>query len=228
MAAKKLTTAMILAAGRGERMRPLTDKTPKPLLTVHGTPLICWHLQKLAAAGIEKVVINLAHLGQQIIDELGDGQQFGLQICYSPESEALETAGGIVNALPLLGAEDFLLVNGDVWCDVDFSRFTPLHAGLLAHLLMVNNPSHNLDGDFPLCDGQLHLPTNDVECLTYSGIGVYSTQLFAPLHAGKQPLAPVLKQAIREQRVAGQLHQGVWCDVGTPERLAALNQQGAS
>jgi len=214
--------ALILAAGRGERMRPLTDTTPKPLLAVGGRPLIEWHLQALAAAGITEVVINHAWLGERIEAALGDGGRFGLQIRYSPEPPgALETAGGIVNALPLLGEAPFLVVNGDIWTDYAFARLpTALH-GDLAHLVLVDNPPQHPQGDFRLAGERVH--AEGAPRLTFSGIGVYSPALFAGLPPGRRPLAPVLREAMAGGRVAGEHYRGRWFDVGTPERLAGLD-----
>jgi len=218
--------AMILAAGRGERMRPLTDSCPKPLLPVAGKPLIVWHLERLAAAGFYRVVINHAHLGQQIEDALGDGSAWGLQIAYSPEPPgALETAGGIVKALPLLGAEPFLVVNGDVFCDWDFARAPALLAdGDLAHLVLVPNPPQHPAGDFALGNGRV--AADGVERLTFSGLGIYRPALFAGLEPGQPAkLAPLLRQAMAEGRVGGECHGGRWEDVGTPARLQALDAE---
>lgn len=227
-----VTTAMILAAGRGERMRPLTDHTPKPLLKVRGKPLIQYHLEKLAALNVQRVVINYHWLGEQIEQQLGDGRQFGLDIQYSPEDPVLETAGGIAKALPLLGKEPFLVVNGDVWTDFDFARLSPPQCDALATLVMVENPEHHLRGDFILQDGRLKLPTqekNDTSAeqntCTFSGIALYHPAFFRDTEVKKQPLAPILKQHIAKQNVLGLMHQGIWCDVGTPERLAKLNQE---
>lgn len=219
---------MVLAAGRGERMRPLTDHTPKPLLPVGGKPLIVWHLERLAQAGLREVVINHAHLGAQIESALGDGARWGLSICYSAEPEgALETAGGIANALPLLGHDEaFLVVNGDIWCDWDVSQAaTALAAKDLAHLVLVPNPSHHAQGDFSLKDGKVG--AGDTANLhTFSGIGVYRPQLFAGIQRGQQAkLAPLLRQAMAERRVSGELHTGRWVDVGTPQRLAELDAE---
>lgn len=222
--------AMILAAGRGERMRPLTDHTPKPLLPVGGKPLIVWHLEKLAAAGIREVVINTAHLGEQLPAALGDGQRWQLQIQYSPEPPgALETAGGIARALPRLGDEPFLVVNGDVWCDVDFSRFItqgsqPRCPDGGARLLLVDNPAHHPKGDFA-CQGE-HLQNHGEQTLTYAGIGIFSPHLFHGL-SPEQPmkLRPLLDQAIASGRLVGERHPGRWVDVGTPERLAELDRE---
>ena len=213
--------AMILAAGRGERMRPLTDHTPKPLLKVGGKPLIVWHLERLAQAGFKEVVINHAHLGQQIEDQLGDGSCWGLNITYSPEVTALETAGGIANALNFLGDSPFLVVNGDVFTDVNFATLK-LQSPNLAHLVMVDNPPQHLRGDFAIKAGKL-TETGDVQ-YTFSGVGVYHPQLFFGIEKGEAAkLAPLLKQAMAQGLVTAERHQGVWHDIGTPERLAALD-----
>ena len=216
--------AMILAAGRGERMRPLTDKTPKPLLTVAGKALIEYHIEALAKAGITELVINCAWLGQQIIDKLGDGKQYAVNIVYSDEGEqALETAGGIIHALDLLGDDPFIVVNGDIWCNYDFSKLPKKPVGL-AHLVMTNNPVHNPQGDFVLQDDGF-LNTDGDNRLTFSGIGVYKPALFSGLPQGKQPLAPILRNAMKNNKITGEKHPGEWQDIGTPERLAELNQQ---
>lgn len=215
--------AMILAAGRGERMRPLTDHTPKPLLCVGGKPLIVWHLEALAKAGFKEIVINHAHLGQQIEASLGDGSQWGLQIQYSPEKTALETAGGIANALPLLGHAPFLVVNGDIFADIDFSALA-LTSPSLAHLVMVNNPPQHAAGDFALAGGKLH--ADGAEKLTFSGVGVYQPALFAGIVRGQPAkLAPLLKTAMAQGLVSATHHLGEWHDIGTPERLQALDSQ---
>ncbi|GGA67800.1 mannose-1-phosphate guanylyltransferase [Neiella marina] len=221
-----ITTAMILAAGRGERMRPLTDTMPKPMLSVGGKPLIIWHLEKLAASGVERVVINLAHLSDKIEQGLGNGEQFGVTIVYSHEQQgALETAGGIVQALPHIGDNPFWLVNGDVWTDWSFSGHHELQSGELAKLVLVNNPEHNPDGDFAI-DNQGYLSAKQqFSRFTYSGIGLYSPELFAACQPGKAPLAPLLKAQLDRQTIAAEHFRGQWCDVGTPQRLAALNQQ---
>lgn len=213
--------AMILAAGRGERMRPLTDHTPKPLLQVGGKPLIVWHLERLAHAGFKEVVINHAHLGEQIESALGDGSNFGLHIQYSPEKTALETAGGIVNALPLLGSGPFLVLNGDVFCEMDFSNLH-LEDGKLAHLVLVDNPPQHTQGDFSLVDGILK---NIAEKkLTFSGVGIYRPELFNRVVRGDSAkLAPLLRQAMEMHQVTGEHFTGVWHDIGTPERLYALD-----
>lgn len=215
---------MILAAGRGKRMRPLTDAKPKPLLTVAGKPLIVWHIERLAAAGIRDLVINHAHLGQQIEDVLGDGAHWGVRIRYSAEGEgrALNTGGGILRALPLLGESPFLVVNADVWCDVDLDRLA-LPPATLVNLVMVDNPAHHPEGDFSLVADRLH--EQGQPRLTYSGIGAYSPALFADSRPGAFPLAPLLRDAIARGRAAGVHHRGQWSDVGTPERLAELDRQ---
>lgn len=222
--------AMILAAGRGERMRPLTDHTPKPLLPVGGKPLIAWHIEKLAAAGITDLVINHAHLGQQIEDTLGDGGRFGVRIRYSPERPvALETAGGIAHALHLLGDEVFAVVNGDVWCDYDFAQLPGRAVALQAssdsvHLVLINNPAHNMNGDFHLLDG--HLSPDAGVKLTFSGIGLYKPALFAHLDRNAAaPLAPLLREEIAQGRASGEQFTGHWVDVGTPQRLEHLDKE---
>jgi MurNAc alpha-1-phosphate uridylyltransferase len=216
---------MILAAGRGERMRPLTDHTPKPLLEVGGKPLIVWHIERLAAAGICNLVINHAHLGEQIEARLGDGAQWGVDIRYSAEGEgkALETGGGIFKALPLLGEQPFLVVNGDIWCDVDFGMLD-IADNDLALLLLVDNPEHNRSGDFHL-DGAGRVHTDGQPRLTFSGIGVYHPQLFAGCSGGAFPLAPLLREAMGAGRVGGSHHTGRWMDIGTPQRLAQLDRE---
>ena len=219
--------AFILAAGRGERMRPLTDTTPKPLLMAGGKPLIVWHLERLAACGFSEVVINHSHLGQQIVDALGDGARFGLSILYSPEPPgALETAGGIANALPLLGSEPFLVVNGDVFCDWDFKRAREL-TNRQAHLVFVPNPPQHAGGDFCL-DGEIvyYAASGLGPTLTYAGTGVFSPDFFATVPAGAvMKMRPLLDAAIAKGIVTGERHHGRWVDVGTPERLAKLDQE---
>jgi N-acetyl-alpha-D-muramate 1-phosphate uridylyltransferase len=213
--------AMILAAGRGARMRPLTDHTPKPLLEVGGKPLIVWHIERLAQAGITELVINHAYLGQQIEDRLGDGTQWHVHIQYSAEQTALETAGGIAKALPLLGDESFLVVNGDVFTDIDYAA-TSLPVGKLAHLVMVDNPQQHAEGDFALQDGLVKQAADNR--LTFSGIGVYHPDLFKSVQSGEAAkLAPLLISAMQQGLVSGQHHTGVWHDIGTPERLAQLD-----
>ena len=224
-------TAMILAAGRGERMRPLTDHMPKPLLQVGGKPLIVWHIERLCAAGYTHIVINHAHLGQQIEAALGNGAGFGVSIAYSREVSALETAGGIATALPLINAEVFAVVNGDIYCEYDFSRLAgpaARHAAGhdQAHLVLVDNPPQHPNGDFVL-DGSRVVAsplTSHPSRLTFSGIGVYHRALFADTPAGERaPLASLLRRVIDAGRVRGEHFDGRWVDVGTPARLAALD-----
>ncbi len=209
---------MILAAGLGTRMRPLTNHTPKPLLEVGGKPLIVWHIERLRDAGFTDIVINVAYLGHKIIEYLGDGSQYGVKISFSDEQEegALETAGGIVKALSLL-SETFLVVNGDVWTDFSYDKNFKLSNNELAHLVLIDNPEHNLKGDFFL-DG-----TSDK--YTFSGIGYYNKAMFNGLTYGKQGLAPLLFNAIDEERLTTEYYAGAWHDIGTPERLEALNRQ---
>lgn len=210
--------AMILAAGKGERMRPLTLHTPKPLIPVAGVPLIEYHLRALAQAGVTDVVINHAWLGDKIEAHLGDGARFGVHIVYSKESQPLETGGGIYQALPLLGHEPFIVVNGDVFTDYDFAELQkPLQD--LAHLVLINNPEHHLEGDFSLEDGRVLAPAADT--LTYSGIAVLHPELFVDCQAGAFKLAPLLRQAIAQDQISGEHFNGCWIDVGTQERLAA-------
>ncbi|WP_130927463.1 N-acetylmuramate alpha-1-phosphate uridylyltransferase MurU [Pseudomonas sp. Sample_14] len=211
--------AMILAAGKGERMRPLTLTTPKPLVRAAGVPLIEYHLRALAAAGFNEIVINHAWLGQQIEDHLGDGSRFGLSIQYSPEGEPLETGGGIFRALSLLGDDAFLVVNGDIWTDYDFSVLhQPING--LAHLVLADNPPHHPKGDFTLIDGKVRDGEPDAQTLTYSGIAVLHPQLFDGCSAGAFKLAPLLRNAMAKGEVTGERLKGHWVDVGTYERLA--------
>lgn len=213
--------AMILAAGRGERMRPLTDHTPKPLLPVAGKPLIVWHIERLRAAGITELVINHAWLGEQLEAALGDGRAHGVRIAWSREGEALETLGGIVQALPLLGHEPFLVVNGDIWCDIDFGQLS-LPADCLATLVLVDNPVQHPNGDFGLQQGRV-LAEGEPR-LTFSGVGLYHPALFADCRPGKAPLAPLLRAAMARRQIAGVHHRGRWFDIGTPARLQQLDQ----
>ena len=215
--------AMILAAGSGVRMRPLTDAKPKPLLEVRGKALIEWLIESLARAGLREIVINHAHLGNMIEAALGNGARFGVTISYSRELQALETAGGIAKALPLLGREPFIAVNGDIFCDFDFASLAKrMLSRNLAHLVLVPNPPHHPQGDFGL-DG------NEVRAeggprWTFSGIGLYRAELFEGIHPGsKGQLAPLLRAAMARKEVSGEIHSGLWHDVGTPERLEALN-----
>ena len=215
--------AMILAAGKGERMRPLTLTTPKPLVRAGGVPLIEYHLRALHEAGLREVVINHAWLGQQIEDHLGDGQRFGLDIAYSPEGEPLETGGGIFRALPLLGDKPFVVVNGDIWTDYDFTALSTPIAGL-AHLVMINNPAHNPGGDFSLVDGQVRDFGGAGSRLTYSGIAILHPKLFAGCQPGAFKLAPLLRAAMEQGQVTGEHYKGRWIDVGTHERLAEVER----
>ena len=219
---------MILAAGRGERMRPLTDRTPKPLLELDGRPLIVHTLERLRAAGLRDLVINHAWLGRRLHQALGDGSSLGVRIRWSPEPDgALDTGGGIHQALPLLGPSPFLVCNGDVWSDFDFAAL-PGEPAALAHLVMVDNPDHHAGGDFVLDgervhDGQGKKPWDGPgRRLTCAGIGVYRPALFQRRDPGRYPLAPLLREAMAEEQVTGQHHRGRWCDVGTPQRLADL------
>ena len=219
--------AMILAAGRGERMRPLTDTTPKPLLMAGGKPLIVWHLERLAACGFREVVINHAHLGAQIEAALGDGHTFGLSIRYSPEPPgALETAGGIAHALPLLGDDPFLVVNGDVWCDWDFRRAHAL-SHQHAHLVFVDNPPQHAGGDFCLDGETVRYAADRIgPTYTYAGTGVFAPEFFADVPDGAiMKLRPLLDAAIARRELSGEHHAGRWVDVGTPERLAQLDHE---
>lgn len=216
--------AMLLAAGRGERMRPLTDSVPKPLLEAGGKPLLAWHLERLAAAGFREVVINVSWLGEQIVERFGDGASYGLDIEWSRESPApLETAGGIAVALPLLGEAPFLLVNSDVFSDFDFSRLRQVSMSReLAHLVLVPNPDHHPRGDFSLTDGSVGEAV--APRYTYAGIAVLSPRIVKGVAPGATaPLGPLLHQAAAEGRARGELHAGFWCDVGTPLRLSALD-----
>lgn len=225
--------AMILAAGLGERMRPLTDHTPKPLLVAGGKPLIVWQIERLRAAGFIDLVINHAHLGQQIEDFLGDGAAFGVRIQYSREAEPLETAGGIATALHLLGDAPFLVTNGDVYADFDYARLQPVLAEMastkrnLAHLVLVDNPPHHPDGDFGLRENRVSAPpTHAIGKYTFSGIGCYQPTLFAGIVPGhKAKLAPLLKAAMLQDQVSGEHFSGRWEDVGTPARLEALDKE---
>lgn len=214
--------AMILAAGRGERMRPLTDSTPKPLLSVGGKRLIEYHLEALASAGFQEVVINHAHLGEQIETALGDGGRYGLHISYSPEGQALETGGGIFRALSLLGDGPFLVINGDVWTDYPYEQLLG-RSTQAAHLVLVPNPPQHPRGDFFLRGTQVSDEGAEVR-LTFSGIGVYAPSLFNDCEDGAFPLAPLLRQAMAEGKVTGECYQGSWFDIGTPERLQQLDE----
>lgn len=223
------TTAMILAAGRGERMRPLTDHTPKPLLQVGGRSLIEHHLDKLAAAGFRRVVINHARLGEQIVAAVGDGSRWGVQVRFSAEKDPLETAGGIANALALIDSDVFAVVNADIFSDYDYAmlraaadliRANPTR---VAHLVLVDNPAHNSTGDFALENDEVVL--DSANRLTFSGLAAYRATMFATVSPGeKQPLGPMLRFEAQCGRVSGEHYRGCWTDVGTPERLARLNE----
>lgn len=220
--------AMILAAGRGERMRPLTERVPKPLLPAAGRPLIAHLIDRLARAGFMDLVVNVSHLAAQIEHELGDGSRHGVTIAYSHEAQALETGGGIAYALPLLGGRPFVVVNSDIYCDFDFARLAPLEAGLergacSAHLVLVDNPAHHPGGDFGLQEGKV-VADAPGRRLTFSGIGVYAPALFAGVARGARcQLAALLKPEMARGRVTGEHHAGLWMDIGTPQRLAALD-----
>jgi MurNAc alpha-1-phosphate uridylyltransferase len=220
--------AMILAAGRGERMRPLTDRVPKPLLHAAGQPLIAHLIGRLARAGFIDLVVNVSHLAAQIECELGDGSQYGVTIAYSHEAQALETGGGIAYALPLLGGRPFVAVNSDIYCDFDFARLARLEAGLergdfCAHLVLVDNPAHHPAGDFGLREGKVAADAPG-QRFTFSGIGVYAPALFAGVARGsKCQLAALLRPEMARGRVTGERHAGLWMDIGTPQRLATLD-----
>jgi MurNAc alpha-1-phosphate uridylyltransferase len=218
--------AMLLAAGRGERLRPITDHIPKALVEAGGKPLIGWHLERLARAGFREAVINVSHLGERIVERLGDGRAYGLRLRYSRERERLETAGGIANALPLLGTEPFLLVNADVYCECDFARLRGVSlADRLAHLVVVPNPPHKAKGDFELRGG-LIVGDDPAPRYTYSGVALMNPALVAPVKPGeKAALAPLLYAAAGNWRLGGELYEGLWQDVGTIERLAELEAQ---
>ena len=214
---------MILAAGLGTRMKPLTDHTPKPLLKVGGIPLIVWHIERLAHDGFKEIVINVAHLGDKMKEALGDGSTWGVEISYSDEQEegCLESAGGIIKALPLLGDETFLVVNGDIFTDYEFLEHRKLADGILAHLILIPNPDHNPEGDFALQNNKIV----DNKQYTFSGIGYYSSRLFDGIPYGKSSTIPLLRAAMKEGKVTGELFEGEWQDIGTPQRLEDLNAQ---
>ena len=219
-----ITHAMILAAGRGQRMSPITDKIPKPLIDVAGKPLLAYHLEKLSDLGIKCVTINHAWLGEQICDYVGDGSQFGVDVKYSAEQPALETAGGIAKALPLLGEKPFLVINGDVWTDFKLSQIKPLEDDDFAHLVMVSNPEHNIQGDFSLEHDRV-LNEEGLQKLTFSGIAIYRPSFFEHVPQAPEPLAPWIRHWIKKGKVSGQHYPGNWCDVGTPQRLELLEQE---
>jgi MurNAc alpha-1-phosphate uridylyltransferase len=226
---------MILAAGEGRRMRPLTEHTPKPLLQAGGKPLIQWQIERLKRAGFMALAINHAHLGQRLEEHLRDGAALGVNIAWSREPEPLETAGGIATALPLLGERPFLVTNGDVYADFDYARLIPILGEMtgnpdhLAHLVLVDNPPHHLEGDFVLNDGQINAPQASPitpQRFTFSGIGCYRPELFAGIPAmSKAKLAPLLLAAMAKGQVTGEHFSGRWEDVGTPQRLAELDEE---
>jgi len=219
-------SAMILAAGRGDRLRPHTDRHPKPLLPLGGQPIIEYHLNALAEAGFKNIVINQGWLGEQLPPALGDGSRWGLNICYSAEGfPALETGGGIFKALPLLDSDPFVVINGDVWTDYPLQRLRDIAANLGSHsafLVLIDNPAQHPQGDFVLQGNTIG--TGDGPCLTFSGIGVYRPQLFEGCSPGAFPLAPLLRHAISAGKVRGEHYRGQWVDVGTPERWQALDR----
>ena len=220
--------AMILAAGRGERMRPLTDTLPKPLLQVAGKSLIEYHIEALVKAGITDLVINHAWLGDKIVAQLGDGVRYGAEIIYSKEDQALETAGGIIKALEFLGEEPFIVVNGDIFTDYSFVNRPLLSAEKTAHLVLVTNPKHHIQGDF-FCHNHLLSAQEDDskgQRFTFSGIAYYKAEFFKNIASGKQALGPLLRTAMSKQCVSGEVYKGLWCDIGTPERLAEINKKG--
>jgi MurNAc alpha-1-phosphate uridylyltransferase len=220
---------MMLAAGRGDRLRPLTDRIPKPLVEAGGKPLIAWHLERLSAAGLREVVVNVSHLGDAIVERLGDGRRFGLAIRYSREAEPLETAGGIAKALALLGTAAFLLVNSDIYCEVAFAALAKMDlGGRLAHLVLVPKPPHRAQGDFALDAAGLVGNAGEPR-YTYAGVAVVSPQLLSGLRPGeKAPLAPLLREAADRRLISGELYRGLWQDVGTLERLRELESTLAS
>ncbi len=220
--------AMVLAAGRGERLRPLTDSIPKALVEVAGKPLIGWQLERLAAAGCREIVVNVSHLGERIVERIGDGSSYGLRVAYSREPQPLETAGGIAHALPILGKEPFLVVNADVYCEIDYSKLIGgTLRGVLGHLVLVDNPSHHPKGDFSLRDEVIG---NDIAPrYTYAGIALMSSKLVEHIEAGtKAALGPILRSAAERAQLTGEHHAGLWQDVGTSERLAELEALLAS
>jgi N-acetyl-alpha-D-muramate 1-phosphate uridylyltransferase len=219
---------MLLAAGRGERLRPITDRIPKALVQVGGKPLIAWHLERLAAAGCREAVINVSHLADKIVDAIGDGARFGLRVAYSREAEPLETAGGIAQALPLLGAAPFLLVNADIYCEVGFRQLLDFQLGtMLAHLVLIPNPPHHPKGDFTLEGARIG--NEGASRYTYAGVAVMSPALVSAVVRGtKAPLVPYLRSAADAHRLSGELFAGLWQDVGTAQRLAELETQLAS
>lgn len=219
--AQTITTAMILAAGRGERLRPLTDTTPKPLIRIAGKSLIEYQIESLVTSGIKHIVINTAWLAEKIHAALGDGSNYGVQINYSDETEALETAGGIIQALPLLG-EKFIVVNGDIWCDFNYSSWINKPINTQAHLLLTANPEHNLKGDFSI-ENSLAKNTG-APMYTYSGIGVFTAEFFDAMPQGRRALAPIIRTKILHSQVSAEVHHGRWLDAGTLQRIEQLEQ----
>lgn len=216
--------AMILAAGRGERMRPLTDEKPKPLLEVDGKPLLQYQIEKLVHAGIRDIVINHAVMGDQIEDYFGSGRQLGANIIYSAEGDTpLETGGGIFRALPFLGDGPFIVSNADIWTDYSYQNLQNTLQGL-AHLVLVNNPDHHPAGDFAIQDGYACNQGENIARYTFSGIGLYSRELFRHCSGGAFPLAPVIRRAVDQHQVTAEIYQGLWMDIGTPERLQAVSR----
>ena len=215
--------AMLLAAGRGERLRPITDSLPKPLVRVGGRPLIAWQLARLAQAGVHEVVINLSWLGDQLRSALDDGREFGVRISWSEEGPVpLETGGGILQALPLLAPGPFLVVSSDIWTDIDFARIR-IPANSQAHLVLIPNPPHHPRGDFGLEDGRV--VDRETDRFTYANVGIYRSELFDGFSPGRFPLIAVLKRAMAARQVSGEIHPGAWYDIGTLERLAELEKR---
>ena len=219
---------MILAAGRGERLRPLTDRVPKPLVEVGGKPLIAWHLERLARSGCREAVVNVSHLGELIVQRIGDGARYGVRISYSHEPEALETAGGIARALALLGDAPFLVVNADIYCECDFARLLGTSLGeRLGHLVLIPNPPHHPGGDFSLDAGWIGNAATTR--YTYAGVSVLSPKLVEKVRPGdKAQLAPLLRDAAARRLISGERYDGIWHDAGTHDRLRQLEAQLAS
>lgn len=215
-----LDSALVLCAGLGTRMRPITDKLPKPMVQVAGKPLLFYHLERLKQAGVRRVVINTYWLGEHIIESVKDGAEFGLDIVYSKEDPLMETGGGIKQALSLIEDSTFLVVNGDIWCDMALELVKAPNQGQLANLVMINNPAHNLNGDFSIVDGKLSL--SDSNKKTFSGIACYHRDFFEPVPLEPGPLSPWFKHWIEQDKINGQFYNGKWCDVGTPERLEQI------
>ena len=213
---------MILAAGRGERMRPLTDLTPKPLLKAGGLPLIEHTILRLAASGFREIIVNTAHLGEQIVEYFDDGSKWGVNLQYSPEETALETGGGIVRALPMLGDDPFLVINGDIACDFPYETLKKRKIAM-AHLVLVPNPPHHPAGDFALSDDGF-VDSRGIEKFTFCGVGVYRPELFSDCHEPRFPLAPLLRSAMQRGAVTGEVYGGFWMDIGTVERLEAFDR----